>query len=314
MPQTLGNKLNILLDNYLNIHSILIAAIMDTNGLIIASSITHEEEELTIAACSGALSRAANRIKRELSSERSHLGAIVTTEQGQLIFTQAGKNAFLITLIRPGSDTDKILPWTYVVAEKIQQIIDFEDPNISLEIEFPQIKNRKDFFFKLVILGNESVGKTSILRRFIEKKFDEDYKSTIGVGIQKKAYKLSDNISVILNIWDLSGQMMFRNIRKTYLEGSDSAVIVYDVTRPRTFEDISNWLEELKEALPPEHKFLTILVGNKIDLERKVSNKKAKDLAKSLNIPYLETSAKTGDNVDKAFGALCYYLIKDSVK
>ncbi len=314
MQQTLGNKLNILLDNYLNIHSILVAAIMDKSGLIIASSITQEEEELTIAACSGALSNAANRIKRELSGEGGHLGAIVTTEQGQLIFTQAGKKAFLITLVRPGSDTDKILPWTYIVAEKIQQLIDYEVPNISLDLQLPQMKEKTDFFFKLVILGTESVGKTSILRRFIEKKFDEDYKSTIGVGIQKKTYTLSENISVILNIWDLSGQTMFKNIRKTYLEGADSAVIVYDVSRPQTFENISNWLEELKESAPLQHKFLIMLIGNKIDLERKVSFEKAAKLAKKLNLPYLETSAKTGDNVDKAFGALCYYLIKDSIK
>ncbi|MFX1450710.1 MAG: GTP-binding protein, partial [Promethearchaeota archaeon] len=255
MLQTLGNNLNTLLDNYLKTPNILVAAIMDANGLIIASSITREEEELTIAACSGALGSAANRIKRELSGEGGHLGAIVTTEQGQLIFTQAGKNGYLITLVRPGTDTDKILPWSYIVAEKIQHIIDYEDTNISLEL--PKMNEKRDFFFKLVILGNESVGKTSILRRFIEKKFDEDYKSTIGVGIQKKTYDLSEKVSVILNIWDLSGQLMFRNIRKTYLEGADSAVIVYDVSRPQTFKDISNWLEELEESSPPQHKFLT---------------------------------------------------------
>ncbi|MHA1379916.1 MAG: GTP-binding protein [Candidatus Helarchaeota archaeon] len=308
---TLGDKLNTLLGNYLKIPDIRATAIVDQDGLIMASSITQEEEENVIAACSGALSTAAQRIKTELSGGY-HLGAIVSSEQGEFIFTRAGDNAVLITLARPGADTDKILPWSYIVAEKIQQLIDLE--NLDLSLELPKMKDPQKFNFKLVVLGNEAVGKTSLIRRFIEKSFKEDYKSTIGVSILNKTYELSENVSVTLNIWDLAGQQMFKNIRKTYLEGTQSAVLVYDVSRADTFTAINNWLDELQEPMRSQRKFIVMLIGNKIDLKRKVSFEEAKNFSKNMNIPYLETSAKTGDNVDKAFGALCYHLIKDSVK
>ena len=198
------------------------------------------------------------------------------------------------------------------MAEKIQQLIDLE--NLDLSLELPKMKEPQKFNFKLVVLGNEAVGKTSLIRRFIEKSFREDYKSTIGVSILNKTYELSEAVSVTLNMWDLAGQQMFKNIRKTYLEGAQSAVLVYDVTRPETFEAINNWLDELQQPMKSESKFIVILIGNKIDLDRKVTFDEAKNFSKNMNIPYLETSAKTGDNVDKAFGALCYYLIKDTVK
>ncbi|MHA1298744.1 MAG: GTP-binding protein [Candidatus Helarchaeota archaeon] len=308
---TLGDKLNILLGNYLKIPDIRATAIVDQDGLIMASSIDQEEKESIIAACSGALSSAAQRIKQEISGGY-HLGAIVSSEQGEFIFTRAGDQAILITLAKPGADTDKILPWSYIVAEKIQQLIDLE--NLDLSLELPKMKDPQKFNFKLVVLGNEAVGKTSLIRRFIEKSFKEDYKSTIGVSILNKTYELSENVSVTLNIWDLAGQQMFRNIRKTYLEGAQSAVLVYDVTRQDTFEAINSWLDELQEPMRSESKFIIMLIGNKIDLKRKVTFEEAKNFSKNMNIPYLETSAKTGDNVDKAFGALCYHLIKDSVK
>ncbi len=308
---TLGDKLNTLLENYLKIPNIRAGAIVDNDGLMMASSITKEEEELTIAACGGALATAAERIKDELSGGY-HLGAIVSSEQGEFIFTRAGDQAVLITLAKPGSDTDKILPWTYIVAEKIQQLIDLE--NLDLSLELPKMTDPQKFNFKLVVLGDEAVGKTSLIRRFIEKSFKQDYKSTIGVSILNKTYDLSDSVSVTLNIWDLAGQAMFRNIRKTYLEGTQSAVLVYDVTRPASFENINHWLDELQEPMRAQSRFIVMLIGNKIDLDRMVSFDEAKNFSKALKIPYLETSAKTGDNVDKAFGALCYHLIKDSVR
>lgn len=190
--------------------------------------------------------------------------------------------------------------------------MDLEDGDISLEL--PKMEEKQSYNFKIAILGDESVGKTSLLRRFIDKTFKENYKATIGVSVLEKTYKLSDNVAVNLHIWDLSGQLMFKNIRKTYLEGTHSAIIVFDLTRPETYEHLENWLQELKNPMKLQKKYLIMLIGNKNDLERNIDFEVVKNFAKRMNIPYLETSAKTGDNVDKAFGALCYYLIKDSLK
>ena len=165
----------------------------------------------------------------------------------------------------------------------------------------------------MVVLGDGGVGKTSLIRRFIDKTFKTDYKSTIGVSHLVKKYNLSETISVTLNIWDLAGQDMFRSVRKMYFQGAEAAAIVYDVSRPETFEHMNVWMKEIEE-LRNKPNFVSILIGNKIDLERKVSSEDGSAKAKEYGVTFIETSAKAGDNVDKAFGALCYLLIKNRVK
>lgn len=164
-------------------------------------------------------------------------------------------------------------------------------------INIPEIELKK----KVIIVGANAVGKTSLLNSFIHRRFDVDYKATLGVNISAKAYPLTDEITVTFSFWDLGGQKLFRNIYPRFFAKSDAAMIVFDVTRMDSFDDLMNWhatiTNFLKATIP------ILLVGNKIDLinERVVPNAMAIDLAKEQEFLYVETSAKTGANVNEAF-------------
>jgi Ras-related protein Rab-2A len=112
-------------------------------------------------------------------------------------------------------------------------------------------------------------------------------------------------------IWDLAGQTQFRRVRRTYLKNAEVGLLVFDVTRRETFENIKDWYQDIKDSAPS---IALILVGNKIDLEeeRVVSREEGEELAEELGITYMETSAKTGENVDEAFRVLALGMIKDN--
>lgn len=164
------------------------------------------------------------------------------------------------------------------------------------------------YIFKVVLLGDYAVGKTCIVQRYISDTFDEDYKATLGVDICSQQLRFGKD-EIQLQIWDLSGQTDFELLRTQYLNGSDCAVIVYDVTRPSSLENIQVWIREAHTQLPS---LPIVLVGNKADLdeERRVSQKQAQQSANEHGMLfYLETSAKSGENVDRLFHQLAQRLI-----
>lgn len=170
----------------------------------------------------------------------------------------------------------------------------------------------KKFSFKIAILGDKSVGISALFRTLIEKSFREDYSSVIGVSILNKTFELADNIHVTLNLWLLEGGDLFKNIRKTYLEATSAAILVYDVSRPDTFENIKKFLEELSKYMKNNNRFSIMLIGNKVDLERKVTFEQAKNFAIKRNIAYLETSALLRNNLEIALRALCNNFVYGS--
>jgi len=157
---------------------------------------------------------------------------------------------------------------------------------------------------KVIILGANAVGKTSILNSFIYRKFESDYKATLGVNIIAKDYITKDKITVGFSFWDMGGQKLFRNIYPRFFSLANAAMIVYDVTRMDSFDDIINWHNSVLTYIPEQIPIL--LVGNKIDLvdQRVVSSSMAQDLVKQHHFHYIETSAKTGENVNLAFKKL----------
>ena len=165
-------------------------------------------------------------------------------------------------------------------------------------------KKDYNYLFKTLILGDSFVGKTNMLKRFLHDEFDINTKETVGVEFGSKNFIMDGNDIVKAQIWDTAGQERYRSVTKAYYKGAKGALLVYDISRKSTFENIDNWLLDLKTN--GDKDILIILIGNKADLleKREVSIEEAQTKAEQYNIAFLETSAKTGDNIVKAFTEL----------
>jgi small GTP-binding protein len=152
---------------------------------------------------------------------------------------------------------------------------------------------------KVCLLGDFSVGKTSLVRQFVEGRFDDRYLSTIGVKISRKPVKMTD-YTLNLLIWDLAGGDDFSKAGASYLRGSVAALIVCDLTRRETLDSFQIYAEQMR-ALNPEA--ILVFAGNKVDLidERVIPDEELQALCHLLNGRYLDTSAKTGFQVETAF-------------
>jgi small GTP-binding protein len=153
---------------------------------------------------------------------------------------------------------------------------------------------------KVVVAGDGAVGKTSLIRRYCEGKFEHTRVATIGVDFQTQKVELPDQ-TVKLSIWDMAGQERFAVVRAGFYRGSRAAALVYDVTEPQTLVDLTRWQEEVLTAVQ-EQPFLVI--GNKIDLERVIPTEEGRAFAESIGASYVETSALTGDGVPALFETL----------
>ncbi len=153
---------------------------------------------------------------------------------------------------------------------------------------------------KVVVAGNGNVGKTSLIRRFCEGKFEQTRVATIGVDFQTQTVDL-DGQTVKLSIWDMAGQDRFKIIRAGFYRGSRAAALVYDVTEPDSLESLVRWRDEILDAVEQQ---TFLIVGNKIDLERTQQPRQAQEFADSLQAPYLETSALDGSGVAQLFETL----------
>eukprot|EP00052_Salpingoeca_macrocollata_P029145 m.290494 g.290494 ORF g.290494 m.290494 type:complete len:206 (+) comp22950_c3_seq1:163-780(+) len=164
--------------------------------------------------------------------------------------------------------------------------------------------SRKKVLLKVIILGDSGVGKTSLMNQYVNRKFSNQYKATIGADFLTKEVKVDDRL-VTMQIWDTAGQERFQSLGVAFYRGADCCVLVFDVTVPKTFETLDSWRDEfLIQASPrdPEN-FPFVVLGNKVDLEsRAISQKRAMSWCQNKNnIPYFETSAKEAINVEQAF-------------
>lgn len=172
---------------------------------------------------------------------------------------------------------------------------------------------RKEVQFKLVLLGNASVGKTSIIGRFTRDEFTEFEEPTIGASFLTKRLPLDDGSTVKFDLWDTAGQERYKSLAPMYYKGAAAALVVFDVTSAESFEGAKDWVRELQQNAPPS--IVIALAGNKIDLSpRRVSTEQGKELAQRHSLMYFEVSAKTGEHVQEAFQELGKRLPKTPVR
>uniref|UniRef100_A0A1B0FK17 Ras-related protein Rab-25 n=1 Tax=Glossina morsitans morsitans TaxID=37546 RepID=A0A1B0FK17_GLOMM len=161
-------------------------------------------------------------------------------------------------------------------------------------------ENEYDYLFKVVLLGDTSVGKSSLVSRFTRNEFNLESKSTIGVEFATRSVKV-DGRTIKVQIWDTAGQECYRAITSAYYRGAVGALLVYDIAKHMTYENVDRWLQELRYHV--DHDIVIMLVGNKSDLTdlRSVTIDEAKQFAELKGLSFIETSALASTNVEAAF-------------
>ena len=167
-----------------------------------------------------------------------------------------------------------------------------------------------DYVFKIIIIGDSGVGKSSLLRRFADQSFTENYINTIGVDFKVRTFDIFGK-TVKLNIWDSAGQERFRTIVNTYYRGAHGICLVYDITDLESFTKLGDWLNDVKELAETNAKKL--IIGTKLDMEsqRCVKKEQVQSYSEQCKIPFIETSSKNGLNVEAAFNEMTKLLLAD---
>ena len=168
-----------------------------------------------------------------------------------------------------------------------------------------------DCIYKVLLLGDSTVGKTCVLLKYTDKIFQETHMMTIGLDYRLKVMQLQSGKEVKLQIWDTAGQDRFRSITKNYYKGSHGIILIYDVTNLQTFENVKNWVSQIREEAA--NNVVIYIAANKIDMEaeRKVSQKEGESLAQELGFPFMETSAKSGININETIEDLVERIDKE---
>ena len=165
-------------------------------------------------------------------------------------------------------------------------------------------KYKRDILYKILLLGDWSVGKTCFLMRYTDNTFTDIHLSTIGIDYKLKNVTLENGETIKVQIWDTAGQDRYKSITKSYIKGANGIILIYDVTKRRTFEGIQNWVKQIKEQV--SSRVCVALVANKIDEKekREVTEQEGIRLGKDIGYPFYEASAKDGININECFDNL----------
>ena len=159
-----------------------------------------------------------------------------------------------------------------------------------------------DCVYKVLLLGDSTVGKTCFLLRYCDKTFQEAHLSTIGLDYRLKTMTLKNGKNIKLQIWDTAGQDRFRAITKNYYKGANGIILIYDVTNVQSYENVKNWISQIRDEANPN--VVIYLAGNKVDVseqDKLVKTEDGQKIADEFKLPFYETSAKNGVNINKIF-------------
>ena len=170
--------------------------------------------------------------------------------------------------------------------------------------------SKNEFVYKILILGDTSVGKTCFLTRYADNTFQETHMSTIGIDYKLKNVQMENGKVAKLQIWDTAGQDRFRSITKNYYKGANGIVVIFSVVDKLSFVNIKSWINQIKAEV--DDKVTIIIVGNKIDDEenREVTTEEGEELARSFDLNFFECSAKTGENINETFNELVKKMVE----
>ena len=160
--------------------------------------------------------------------------------------------------------------------------------------------------YKILLLGDSTVGKTCFLLRYVDDSFLDLHMATIGLDYRLKTLILEEQKIVKVQLWDTAGQDKFRAITRNYYKGASGIILIFDVTNVKTYENIKKWINEIKEEI--SEKVAIVLIGNKVDnvQERKISKEQGDKLASEIGVKFFETSAKTGEGINESV----FFLVK----
>jgi small GTP-binding protein len=325
-----------LFNKFLEINKEVEAVIVsDSEGLIIAGEKRKDVDIELVSVLTSIVNPVLERMRNEFSFKKFG-NTSFDTEDHRLLFISVDEERILSLVLDSMASLEKLSPYGLFLAEKTAQIVTAEEndliqltvPNFEFEAKNVQrLKNqlyqmdlttKGEYRFKFVIVGDHEVGKTSIIRRFVEKKFSEDYRATIGLNVLTHNFEFFGN-EIGVTLYDLGAQKFFRRFRKVYYSGAQAAFIVFDLSHRESFNNIINWYNELKEFTSDEE-IPIVLVGNKSDLseERQVFYQEGVKQANKLSekeivkLSYIETSALTGENIEDAFNLISYHYVMKS--
>ena len=166
-----------------------------------------------------------------------------------------------------------------------------------------------DYIFKVLLVGNSDVGKSSLILRYVDQIWNDVFVPTIGVDFKVKSLEI-ENKSIKLQIWDTAGQERFRNVISSYFKGAHGILLIFDITSRDSFKELENWLAEVEKNASTQ--ILKILIGNKCDLEeeREISKDEGEAFAMRNGMQYIETSTKINTNCNESFEDLAKIMIE----
>jgi small GTP-binding protein len=179
-------------------------------------------------------------------------------------------------------------------------------------VDAVQKNDTYQYIFKLILIGDANIGKTSLINRYINRSFSDKYICTIGVDFMMKSI-IYDNNRIKLQIWDTAGMEKYKQITVSYYRGAQAAIVCFDLTNKKSFKSVKRWIDDFSQTESMENKVI-VLVGNKCDLtlEREVSKEEIQNFVELNKYYYFECSAKQGDNIDEMFCFLAQKLYDDN--
>jgi Ras-related protein Rab-8A len=170
---------------------------------------------------------------------------------------------------------------------------------------------KKEFLSKILVIGDGAVGKSCIIRRYVDNEFENAHLQTVGLDFKLKNIQLDDGNSLKAQIWDTAGQERFHSITRNYFKNAHGIILIYDVTLIESFHNVKNWIKQIKKEA--SDKVSIILVGNKIDMEneRVVSNEEGEKIADEYGLKFFECSAKTGVNIEQIFKEVAKKILEN---